>query len=253
MKMTVAAKLPTIGALTLALVVFSGCIRRTSDPVVEETDFWPVNQKISVSNPIGKVTVSGDTARIFNPHVRVEKRVQTYSLLGLANPDKYQSAIEIHQGVKDGELQIAVNLQRLPFLERLFVKVSPRVDFVLDAPVALPADLDVNVGAIEISNMVGNMNAAVNVGDMKIASTLGIFGTQNVEVNIGALDMRLPAEMPIRYDLETNIGKIESAGFDARIERRLLGARTTGVSGMTITESYVKGRVNIGNITFLGE
>ena len=240
-------------AIVLMLTVFSGCIKRSSEPLVEEKDFWPVTEKITVSNPIGMVSVNGNGARLFNPHVRVSKSVQTYSLLGLANPDKYLNMVEVYRGVSNGELSVSVSVKQLPFVERLFVKVSPKVDLALETPVALDTTAEVNVGTVELNNLVGDVTATVDVGAMAITSNLGVFGSQSFEINIGSLDISLPADMPIRYDLETSIGSIESAGFNADVERHLLGARTTGVAGTTVTPSSIKGRVNIGNINFQGE
>jgi len=240
-------------ALMLMLTLFSGCIKRTSDPLVEETDFWLVTKKINLSNPIGSVSVTGNSARLFNPHVRVEKSVQTFSLLGLATPNKYANTVEVSQGVNNGVLNVSVSVQQLPFFERLFVKISPKIDLALETPVALDTEVNVNIGNIELHNLVGNVNATVDVGELKVTSSLGVFGSQSFDLNIGSLDVMLPAEMPVYYDLATDIGSIDSTGFNAEVERHLLGARTTGVAGTTVTPSSVKGRINIGNISFKGE
>lgn len=253
MKTTLWLRFTMAAAIVLMLTVFSGCIKRSSTPFVEEADFWPVTEKITVSNPIGTVVMTGDAARLFNPHVRVSKTVQTYSLLGLANPDKYMDSVEVYQGVNGGTLNVSVSVKQLPFLERLFVKVSPKVALTLETPVALDTEIAVNVGTLDLHNLVGDVNATVDVGELSVTSTLGVFGNQSFDVNIGSIDIRPPAGLPIRYDLETSIGSIDSAGFDAKVERHLLGARTAGVKGAAMTPSFVKGRVHIGNINFQGE
>ena len=161
--------------------------------------------------------------------------------------------MEINQGVNNGTLNVSVSVNQLPFLERLFVKISPKIDLVLDTPVALDTEVNVNIGNVELHNLVGDVNATLDVGELTATSTLGVFGSQSFDVNIGSLDVMLPADMPVFYDLETDIGSIESTGFGAEVERHLLGARTTGVSGTTTTSSSIKGRLNIGNISFKGE
>lgn len=253
MKTMLRIRFAMVVVIALMLTLFSGCIKRTGDPLVEEADFWPVTEKMNISNPIGNVSVTGSSTRLFNPHVRVEKSVQTFSLLGLANPDKYANTVEVSQGVNNGTLNVSVSVKQLPFLERLFVKVSPKIDLVLETPVALETDVNVDIGTVTLDNLVGNVNAAVDVGEFKVSSTLGIFGSQSFDLNIGSLDITLPAEMPIFYDLETSLGRIDSTGFDAEVDGRLLGARTTGLSGTTVTPSSIHGRVNIGNISFNGE
>lgn len=245
-------------AMTALLIIlsaaFSGCIRRTSDEIVNTYDFlvFPP-QGISISNPVGMVEVTGSVTRMSKVDVRVEKQVQTYSLLGLANPDKYGDRVEVYLGLNEEGLSVAVAAKRLPLLERLFVKITPKVNIALSTPVALNTSVEVNVGSVEIHNIVGNLDASVNVGEMKISSSLGILGNQNLAVDIGNLDLRLPADTAIRYDLETSMGSIETSGFNAEVERRLLGARTTGVNNASLTPSFVKGRVNIGQIEFHGE
>jgi hypothetical protein len=253
MKTTRGIRFATAVAVVLMLTVFSGCIKRTSDPLVEEKDFWPVTEKISVSNSIGSVSITGNGARLFNPQVRVEKSVQTFSLLGLANPAKYVDSVEVYQGVNNGTLTVSVSVKPLPFMERLFVKVSPKVDFALETPVALDTDVNVDIGNVALQNLVGNINAKLDIGELSVNSSLGVFGSQVFDVNIGSLNILLPADMPVFYDSKTDIGSIESTGFNAEVERWLLGARTTGVSGTTVMPSSVKGRVNIGNISFKGE
>ncbi len=251
MKTLTAAKLLATIGLVVTVAMFSGCIRRTSDPVPEETEF--IADKITLSNAVGAVNVTGNANRIIHSRVQVEKRVQTYSLFGLANPDNYLDRVEVYQGVKQGELHIAVSVKPLPFLERLFVKVSPRVQFDLATPVAMTTDVALDVGDVSINNLVGEVTAKVDVGEMAVDSTLGIFGSQSYTVNIGSLDMQLPKDMPLRYDLETSMGSIDHSGFDMDVERRFLGARATGAMGMTVTPSFVKGRVNIGSINFRGK
>lgn len=253
MKTRLCIRFAMVLSIALMMTLFSGCIKRTSEPRVEEADFWPVTEKMNLSNPIGSISVTGNSTRLFNPHVRVEKSVQTFSLLGLANPDKYANTVEVNQGVNNGTLNVSVSVQQLPFFERLFVKVSPKIDLVLETPVALDTEANVDIGNIELHNLVGDVNATVDVGELTVTSTLGVFGSQSFDVNIGSLDVTLPAEMPVYYDLETDIGRIESSGFNAEVERHLLGARTTGVSGTTVTPSSVKGRLNIGNVSFNGE
>lgn len=253
METTRGIRLAAAVTVVLMLTVFSGCIKRTSDPLVAEQDFWSVTEKISVTNPIGSVSITGNGTRLFNPHVRVEKSVQTYSFLGLANPVNYVDNVEVFQGINEGTLNVSVSLKQLPFLERLFVKVSPKIDFVLETPVALDTDVNVDIGNVALQNLVGNINATVDIGELSVTSSLGVFGSQVFDVNIGRLDILLPADMPLFYDMETNMGSIESSGFNAEVERRLLGARTTGVSGTTVMPSSVKGQVNIGNISFKGE
>ena len=253
MKTGFLARFAIMAAVVLMLTLFSGCIKRTSTPVIEETDFWPVTEKINISNPVGNVAITGNGARLFNPRVRVEKSVQTYSLLGLANPDKYASSVEVYQGVNSGILNVSVSVKQLPFLERLFVKVSPKIDLALETPVALATEVNVNVGSIELHNLVGDVNATLDVGALSVTSTLGVFGSQSFELNIGSLDILLPSDMPVFYDLETGMGSIESTGFNAEVDRRFLGAQAVGRSGTTVTPSSVKGRVNIGNINFQGE
>ncbi len=252
MKGTACVKIMTILGLALLLTSFSGCIRRTSDAVLMETEL--VADKMVLSNSVGKVDITGDTGRIAYTHVQAEKRAQTFSLFGLANPNNYIDHIEVYQHLEDGEAHIGVSVRSLPLLERLFVKVSPRVAFTLNTPVALNTNVKVDVGNVAIHNLVGHVDATSNVGEITVSSTLGVFGNQSFNVNIGSLDMRLPADMPVRYDLETSIGGIESAGLNANVERRLLGARAAGSQGTpNMTPSFVEGRVNVGNINFYGE
>ncbi|MCK5862497.1 MAG: hypothetical protein KAH38_08430, partial [Candidatus Hydrogenedentes bacterium] len=113
MKTIIGFKFTRVFAVALMLLVFSGCIKRTSTPIIEETTFRNITEKVIVSNPIGMVSLTGSNIRVFSSSVRVSKSVQTYSLLGLANPSKYLDNVLVYQSAENGELNVRVIVERL--------------------------------------------------------------------------------------------------------------------------------------------
>ena len=74
MKTMLRIRFAMVITVAVMLMLFSGCIKRTSEPLVEEADFWPVTEKIALSNPIGTISVTGDSTRLLIPMCVLKKR-----------------------------------------------------------------------------------------------------------------------------------------------------------------------------------
>lgn len=250
MKNRAAHRVLLVTMLVLAGVVFSGCIRRLSEPVYYTTVYDGVSQ-FHLSNAVGKTLVIGDTEHTDQVTISTELRVETYSLFGLSDPNRYLGYVDTVEILDEdtGVLTISASLTQRSFGDRLFVRVLPYVERSLEAPTAIGATFQSDVGNLDLLNLVGDIDAEVRVGELSVTSYLGIFGRQEHNVNVGTLNITLPHDAAFRYDLKTSVGNIESTGFSISPEG-FIGASASGATRPldANTPSSIIGRVDVGNI-----
>ena len=235
--------------IVLSVCLLSGCIKGRSDVVVEEMEFCAATE-MTITNSLGNVQVNG---LHLNNHdgvifVRTEKYVDTYSLFGLGSPNEYMDLVMSTPVIRDGVLSMNVELRRRSLFDRLFVRVVPNVNRIVEAPTLIATTAEVQIGDLELRNMPGDVNATVNAGKVTVDSPLGILGEQQYNINIGELAVRLPRETGFRYDIAVDIGDIELEAFGAIPQRRFMGRRASGLAGFTQTPGAINAQVNIGTV-----
>ena len=233
--------------LILTITTFSGCLRRLSDPHPEYNATYASVTAINLNNVIGKTEVLGNAALTDTVHIATTLRVETYSLLGLGNPNNYLDSVAIVETMEGGTLKISAAVKQRSFLDRLLVRVLPYVERKMDVPAAIEATLQSDVGNIDLINLVGDVSVDLRVGELTMMSQLGLFGQQEYKVNVGTLTINLPENASFRYDLKTSLGDIDVNGFDIPTHG-FIGDTAVGVVGYLDTAASVLGRVDVGNI-----
>ncbi len=240
--------------LAAAAVSLNGCIKRTSAPVFSEEEFGPASA-VHLNNPVGEVSVVGNVARESAVAVRTRKWVETYSLFGLADPDKYLDTLIVRQEMDPftGVVRISASVTRATFMGRLFVRIMPYVDREIEAPAAMSMTLEQHVGNLKLRDCVGDIDAKVNVGEVKTSTRLGLYGHQSFQVDVGNVQMALPPDSNFRYQLTTEVGAIEFFGFDIPLNSSFIGAAASGVHGYVEDFAAIEAKVNVGNISIKAE
>ena len=269
----------------MALVlVSSGCIYRTSKTLIYETDITFVDA-IEASNTVGNIELQGEADRKSDVHIRTEKRVTTYSLFGLLNPDRYLERIITTEVLEDGTAMLAT--EAIPQTSTWWYAVTPEIKRSIYAPVSTDAELRMDVGNLQVNNITGavaanvdvgnctldtirgSVQATVNVGNFEAQTINGpinanvdagdinihadaLVGNNYFGVNVGSVMVSLPSATQFRYKLDVDVGNIGSGGFDiAATHPDVTGAHAEGcVQGNCNASAYVDASVDVGDIVF---
>lgn len=243
-----------IVAMILALIaatLLPGCIKDTSKVQVEEVELYAATE-LSISNPLGNVKVAG--AEVNNNdgmvYVKTEKFVDAYSLFGFASPDDYVNKVVATPTINDeGKIEMGVEVAPRSLFERLFVRIVPHVNRMVEAPTLISTDAEVQFGDMEFRNLPGDVNAVVSVGKVTADSPVGVVGEQRFDINVGELELRVPEGAGFEYDLSVDMGKAESNDFDLDLQHRFMGVRASGLKSGVDTPGLVAAKVNIGAIS----
>ena len=236
--------------LSLSAALLSGCIKDTSDLFVEEVELRAATQ-VAITNPLGSIKVVGNALNngdgaVF---VKTEKYVDTYSLFGLASPNEYVDRVLATPSVHDGRIAMDVHLAGRGLFDRLFVRIVPHVNRIVETPTHIAATAEVQIGDVELRNLPGDVTASVSVGKVTAYAPLGVFGEQQFDVNVGELTLLLPGDAGFQYDLTVDMGTVESTHPGLETQRRLMGARAAGLTGGRQHPGLVAAKVNIGSIS----
>lgn len=234
----------------LAAAVLPGCIKDTSKVLVEELELCSATE-LSISNPLGNVEVSGAEMNNMDGlvFVRTEKYVDAYSLFGFASPDEYLGKVAATPTINDeGRIEMGVEMAPRGLFERLFVRIVPHVNRIVEAPTLISTDAEVQFGDMEFRNLPGDVKAAVSVGKVTADSPVGVVGEQRFDINVGELELRVPGSSGFEYDLTVDMGKTESKDFDLDLQHRLMGVRASGLNGGLGNPGLVTAKVKIGTI-----
>jgi len=271
--------------ITTLMVVSSGCIVRVSDPVIEETDLGSAT-KILGSNTAGAIELQGESERIGTIHIRTEKRVSTYSFLGVLNPNRYANSLQTTERLENGTLVFST--ENIPPFYWFGFRITPEVKRTISSPVAIDVELDQNAGNLQISNISGNVsanvdagtctlngiagpvqatveagslyaqmiigpiNANVDAGEITISSD-GLIGDNYVDVNAGSITVSLPSSANFRYRLNVDVGEINANPFNVGVSRgNAVGAQAQGCSqGNCDNTAYIEADVDFGEINLV--
>ncbi len=241
-----------IGSLLLLLSagLISGCIKGTSDISIEEMELCSARE-LSITNPLGDVAVTGSE---FNDNdgvvfVKTEKYVDAYSLFGFATANAYLDNVTVTPTMKDGRVELAVQLDTRSFWERLFVRIVPHVNRIVEAPTYISTNAEVQFGNMHLRNLPGNVKAAVSVGNVTTSTPTGIFGEQYFDIHVGQLELNLSPKASLEYDLAVDIGKADVQDADLNLHQGILGARATGLKGHLDRPGLIAATVKMGAIT----
>lgn len=241
--------------MMLMLVLFSasslsGCVKGRSAVIVEEMELCGPD-KLSITNPLGNVKVSGT---VFNEpgsviSIKTEKYVDTYSLFGLASPDDYVGQVLVTPVVLNNAVEMNVKVGARQLLDRLFVRVVPHVNRTVEAPTTISVSAETNIGDIELNNLAGDVSTSVSAGKVIVDAASGIWGEQHYKVQVGELLLSCHENSGFHYDLAVDIGHADVSGLDISPERRFMGVRAVGLAGRQQRPGLVTAAVNIGNIS----
>ncbi len=236
--------------LLLSVAMVSGCVKGTSDIFIEEMELCAARE-LAISNPVGNVTVTGNA---FNDSdgvvfIKTEKYVDAYSLFGFASPNAYLDSVMVSPTLKDGRVELAVQLGARGFLERLFVRIVPHVNRFVETPTYISTNAEVQFGNMHLRNLPGNVTAAVSVGNVTTAAPMGIFGEQHFDIHVGKLELSLSPKASFEYDLAVDIGKAEFQDFDLNLHQRIMGARAAGLKGTLDQPGLITAKVSMGTLT----
>lgn len=243
-----------MGIMLVALML-PGCIKGTSPVVVEETELCSATE-LSISNPLGNVKISGAELNNLNGavYIKTEKYVDAYSLFGLATPEDYLAKVEATPVMHDtGRIDMSVQMAPRSLLERLFVRVVPHVNRVVEGPTLISTDAEIQFGDMELQNLPGNVKASVSVGRVTADSPVGVWGKHRFDINVGELKLRIPRQAGFEYDFSVDIGKAAAEGLDLDLNHRLLGDRASGLNGASGVPGLIAAKVKIGNIEVKAE
>jgi hypothetical protein len=273
-------------SLLIMTLVFasSGCIVRVSDPVVKETELGPTSM-IKASNTVGSIDLQGETGRVGMVRIVTEKKVSTYSFLGLLNPNEYVDSLETSERMENGVLTLSTE----PFPPFFFwgFKIMPEVKRTIYSPVSMNAELGLNVGDLQVININGAVSADVNAGNCTLSGIAGsvqatvnagnleaemIVGSIDADVNTGVINLTsdgligdnylnvdagtiqisLPSTAKFRYSLDADVGDIDAGGFNIPITRsEIVGAFAQGSTHDDGSEMpYISADVDVGDIHF---
>jgi hypothetical protein len=237
-------------AISLGMTMLSGCIKGTSTTLMEEMELCGATH-LAINNPLGNVKIAGVDYNNWDGVVTIvtEKFVDTYSLFGLATPDEYLESVTATPSIENGVVQMNARVSSRNLLSRLFVRVIPHINRVIEAPTLVSTEVNINIGDLELRNLPADVKASVSVGKAAVDSPWGVVGKQEFEVNVGDLEMLLPDDSSFQYDLGVDMGSIEDKDFPLDVQRRLMGMRASGLAGNQQTPGLIGANVNIGTIT----
>lgn len=115
----------------------------------------------------------------------------------------------------------------------------------LQVPESMMAMVELNVGAAEIRDTSGGVEAEVNVGELIINV---LRGDVDAEVNVGELKVSSRTASPGKFDLEVNIGdtSLEIDGERVGMDRGWLGGNIRHDAG---GDDDVSAEVNVGDVS----
>ncbi|NLV43677.1 MAG: hypothetical protein GXY07_04155 [Candidatus Hydrogenedentes bacterium] len=236
--------------IMLAAALLPGCIKGTSPMIVEEMELCSATE-LSISNPLGDVKVSGAELNNLNGavYIRTEKYVDAYSLFGLASPEAYLGKVMATPVMNDtGRIDMKVQMAPRGLLERLFVRVVPHVNRVVEGPTLISTSAEIQFGDMELKNLPGDVKASVSVGKLIADSPAGVWGEHRIDIDVGELELRVPKRGGFEYDFLVDIGKAESEDLDLDVKHRFMGARAAGLAGTLNTPGLIAAKVKIGSI-----
>lgn len=233
----------------LAACMISGCVKGTSDLSTEEMELFAATQ-LSISNPLGNIKVTGaefnnEDGVVF---IKTEKYVDAYSLFGFASPNAYLDQVEVTPTMDNGHVKMSVALGPRGFWDRLFVRIVPHVNRIVEAPTAITTNTEVQFGDVELRNLPGNVKTAISVGNVTANTPAGVFGEQYFDIDVGQLNLHLPEKAGFEYDLAVDIGKAEFQDFDFNQYPRIMGVRASGLRGNSDRPGLIAAKVTMGTI-----
>lgn len=230
--------------------LLSGCMKGVSQTRTMCME-WCAIEDITLQNPLGNCVISGfplnDQEGVVS--MRSEVTVTTYSLFGLANPSTYLDTIETVPIVEDGQLKVHVASSKRNLLDRLLVRIVPTVNYYLEAPQAINASLETQIGTIELYNVTGNIRATVSAGKISLVSPKYVYGNHELTMGTGEISISVSPDSAYQYDFSVDMGTINTAIEHIQPSRKFLGVHVTGLSGASITPGLLSAKVKFGTIT----
>lgn len=235
--------------MLFVVLASSGCFKETSVAILEDVELFGASA-LNLSALQGSVKIQGDPQRNEEARTRIqtELQVDTYSLLGMAKPENYLPLVHVTPRQQEGTLVLTTEIAQRSTWNRLLVRVVPRVNRTLEVPTNLRSTVNVRVGDVEASNLPGDLRINVDAGHVLVAPAGEIYGEQRYAVGLGDLEMALPTYTGFRYDMQTDLGTINSRNVALNLQNRFLGARATGVAGLPIRRGNVDAKVRFGSI-----
>ncbi|HEU4965071.1 MAG TPA: DUF4097 family beta strand repeat-containing protein [Bacilli bacterium] len=185
--------------------------------------------QVSLDNQFGKVNITGDANA---KQITIKSTKRLHRMGSEEEMGRYFDDVVI-ETEKQGGGELSIRTQR-PDAGNGF-HPSMAVDYDIIVPPGVELHLLNNVGELTTTGMLSTVDAEVNVGKLDINGYKGTLRLKNntgeinarggknitnvdVETNIGAINLYLPADANLQVDAETNIGDLETQFSELAIE-----------------------------------
>lgn len=117
-------------------------------------------------------------------------------------------------------------------------------EWLIRMPARMAADVNLNVGELEIRGLAGGVSAEVNVGELDINVERG---DVSAEVNVGELSIVSRTDSPGEFDLSVNVGdaRLRINGESIEPERGWIGGSLEHDAG---GEDDISAETNVGDV-----